>query len=281
MQHEASDIHRPLQTDAAMRDGTHIAVEGTGRRSVVQVDGETIGETEDDASQRVACTAALTHGIASAGQLGTCQVGRIDASARTYDIIVAACEIGRVASVSAHLAADDALWNAPLRVDFHALYCAGKQRRLRGSLAAADAHIDDAVRTNGPYLLCGDIDKDTAAGQFRMFLVAPAQTLHVALGALLGLDGAVDGELLLQPVVGRILRLDRVEEVEHRLLVGELTQSIVYESAIGLLDVDVIVVAAKERLGSGEAEALPRGIAQKGFSEIVFSQRHRLRSVLR
>ena len=246
----------------------------------MQVDREAVGETEDDASQGVAGTAALTHGIAATGQFGTSQVGRIDASARTYDIVVAACEVGRVTSVSTHLATDDALWDAPFGVHLHALYLAGQQWRLRGSLAAADAHIDDAVRTDGPNLLCGHIDEDAAAGLLGVLLVAPAQTLHVTLCALLGFDGAVDGELLLQPLIGGVLRLDGVEEVEHRLLVAELAQGIVYESTVGLLDVNVVVIRSKEFLGGSEAEALADGIAQIGLCEVVFGLRHCLWSVL-
>ena len=115
-----------------------------------------------------------------------------------------------------------------------------------------------------------------AWGLFGVLLVAPSEALHVAKGALAGLVAAVAGQLLLQSAVGVALRLYAVQEGQHGGLVGQLAQRIVYEGTVRLVNVDVVVVGAKQLLGVGEAEALPHDIAQVCLCQTVLQAGHHL-----
>ena len=119
---------------------------------VVQVDRMLVRESEDDTSQRVAASAVLSDTVLAGEQLCLCDVARVDGIsclAVGYEIAVAG-KVGRIASPSADVIADNAAGYDPFGIYINARDGALKDGRFRAPGSTTDAHREYAVRAYCP-----------------------------------------------------------------------------------------------------------------------------------
>ena len=164
-QQETGEFEGLLNADAAVGEGAALALEGGGVVGVVEVDGEVVGEAEDDAAEAVAGSAELGYSQPPGQHLVGCDLGGVEGVARRAvdDVISMACEVSRVSGVAGDIGLDDVLWDNPFGINLHVLDGAVEEGCLGECAAAADAHLEDAVWPDGPQLLGGEVDDDASA----------------------------------------------------------------------------------------------------------------------
>ncbi len=159
-QQETGEFEGLLNADAAVGEGAALALEGGGVVGVVEVDGEVVGEAEDDAAEAVARAAELGYAHSPGQHLVGSDSGGSEGVARgpVDDEITVAREVGGVAGVAGDIGLDDVLGDNPFGIHLHVFEGAVEEGGLGECAAAADAHGEDAVWPDGPQLLGGEVD---------------------------------------------------------------------------------------------------------------------------